>query len=107
MCGSVAHSNASVSEINVVSNDFRPIIARLFPVQYKAHRGRVQVCIEGLLLQHTQRGDRVRGRGRRLAVDKLAIRPCTCWIEGLENRRMSPGHIMASATCQYLHVSQC
>ena len=107
MCGSVAHSNASVSEINVVSNDFRPIIARLFPVQYKAHRGRVQVGIEGLLLQHTQRGDRVRGRGTRLAVDKFAIRPCTCWIEGLENRRVSPGHIMASATCQYLHVSQC
>lgn len=78
VCGSVAHSNASVSEINVVSNDFRSIITRLFPVQYKAHRGRVQVGIEGLLLQDTQRGDRVRGRGRCLAVDKLTIRPCTC-----------------------------
>lgn len=39
VCGSIAHSNAGVSQINVVSNDFRSITARLFPGQYKAHRG--------------------------------------------------------------------
>lgn len=87
-CGSIAHSNARVSEIDVVSNDFRSIIARLFPVQYKAHRGWVQVGIEGLLLQDTQRGDRVGGRGRCLAMDKFAIRPCTCWVKGLGNTRV-------------------
>lgn len=104
MCGSIAHSNASVSEIDVVSDDFRSIIARLFPVQYKAHGGRVQVGTEGLLLQDTQRGHRVRGRGRCLAMDKLTIRPCTCWIKGLEQKSVAKSHDTIS-TCQHFHIA--
>lgn len=46
MGGGVAHSDTSVSKINIVSKDFRSIIARLFPVQYKAHGRRIRIGIE-------------------------------------------------------------
>lgn len=85
--GGIAHGDASVSQINVVSKDFRSIIARLFPVQYKAHRRWIGVGIGGLLLQDTESGDRVRGRCWCLAKDKLAVRPCSSLIDGLKDKK--------------------
>lgn len=91
MGGGIAHGDASVSQINIVSEDFRPIIARLFPVQYKAHRRWVGVGIGGLFLQDTESGDRVRGRCWCLAKDKLTVRPCSSLIDGLkDNSKRSP-----------------
>ena len=84
--GGIAHGDASVSKINVVSKDFRSIIARLFPVQYKAHRRRIGIGVEGLLLQDTHSRDRVRGRCWCLAKDELTVRSCSSLINSLENR---------------------
>lgn len=83
--GGIAHGDASVSKINIVSKDFRSIIARLFPVQYKAHRRWIRVGIEGLLLQDTESRDRVRGRCWCLAKDKLTVRSCSSLIDGLKD----------------------
>lgn len=98
MGGGIAHSDASVSKINIISKDVRSIIARFFPAQYKAHRRRIRIGVEGLLLQDTQSGDRVRGRCWRLAKDKLTVWSCSSLINGLKNRtaRQSPHYPMST-----------
>ena len=90
--GGVAHGDAGVSKINIVSKDFRPIIARLLPVQYKAHKRWIRVGTEGLLLQDTESGDRVGGRCWRLAKDELTVRSCSSLIDSLETIARK-GHI--------------
>lgn len=96
MGGGVAHGEAGVSQIDVVGEDFRSIIARLFPAEHQAHRWGVGVATEGFLLQDTQSGDRVGGGGWGLAVDQLTIGPCACGVEGLENRTVWPSHTTPS-----------
>lgn len=81
--GGIGHGDTSVSKVNIVSKDFRSIIARLFPVQYKAHKRWIRVGIEGLLFQDTESGDRVRGRRWCLAEDKLTIWSCSSLIDSL------------------------
>lgn len=94
----VPYGNADVPQVDVVGCDLSPVIARLFPAQYKAHRGRGLAGTHVLILQHGQDGDGIRhGRGDS-AGHQLAVGPSSSLVNGLGVKTKdidlcSPSHV--------------